>query len=273
MPTKLGQHFLKNDSAIKKIIACLDIQPGETIIEIGPGKGALTLPMADNFKFLNPNFKILAIEKDEKLADELILKIKELKLENLEIIKGDALKILPELISKLVVSPTNHYKIVGNIPYYITGKLLRIISDLKNKPKTSVLMVQKEVAERISGKPPHNNLLASAMAIWANIEIILNLKASEFDPPPEVDSAVIKLTTNFEQRSTQKELEKYYKLIHIIFKQPRKTLANNLKDGLKITRVEIEKILNSINLPLNSRPQDISIEQILKIASDLSFRA
>lgn len=262
MPSRLGQHFLKNDSAIKKIIAVLDIQPGETVIEIGPGKGALTLPMAENFKFLIPNLKILAIEKDEKLANGLTLKIQELKLENIEIIKGDALKILPELVSKLKIV---NYKLVGNIPYYITGKLLRTISELKNKPSASVLMVQKEVAERISGQPPRNNLLASAMAVWANTEKILSLKAKEFDPPPEVDSAVIKLTTNNRQLP-EKETEKYYKLIHIIFKQPRKTLANNLKDGLDISRPEIEKILNSINLPLNSRPQDISIEQILKIA-------
>lgn len=265
MPAKLGQHFLKNNSAIKKIIACLDIQPGETIIEIGPGKGALTLPMAKNDQLPMTNFQIIAIEKDAELVIELNKKIQDLDLKNIKIIEGDALQVLPKLIDDLKLE-NRKWKIVGNIPYYITGKLLRTISELKNKPTISVLMVQKEVAERISGKPPHNNLLASAMAIWANTKIILNLKASEFDPPPEVDSAVIKLTTNTEQGLTQKELEKYYKLIHIIFKQPRKTLANNLKDGLKISRMEIEKILHSIDLPLNSRPQDISIEQVLKIS-------
>jgi 16S rRNA (adenine1518-N6/adenine1519-N6)-dimethyltransferase len=132
-------------------------------------------------------------------------------------------------------------------------------------------MVQKEVAERISGQPPHNNLLASAMAVWANTQKILSLKAKEFDPPPEVDSAVIKLTTGNRQLP-EKETEKYYRLIHIIFKQPRKTLANNLKDGLDISRLEIEKIMNSINLPLNSRPQDISVEQILQIQEKVDNR-
>ncbi|MEK7478732.1 MAG: 16S rRNA (adenine(1518)-N(6)/adenine(1519)-N(6))-dimethyltransferase RsmA [Patescibacteria group bacterium] len=273
----LGQHFLKNNSAIKKIIAALDIQSGETIIEIGPGKGALTLPMAENFKFLIPNFKILAIEKDEELADALISKIRELKLENVEIIKDDALKALPEIIKNLKltnllrqnqessIKSGQTYKLVGNIPYYITGKLLRIISELKNKPSVSVLMVQKEVAERICAATPKMNLLAAATQYWADPEIILHLKAKEFDPPPEVDSAVIKLATRT-LATSELETKNYYKLIHIIFKQPRKTLANNLKDGLGISRAEIEKILNSLNLPLNSRPQDISIEQIIKLS-------
>ena len=264
MPARLGQHFLKNDSAIKKIIAALDIQPRETIIEIGPGKGALTFPLVN--ECIQKKCQLMAIEKDIELVRNLELKIKNSEYNNIKIISGDALKTLPDLIdnSQLII-PNSNYKIVGNIPYYITGKLLRTISELKNKPSVSVLMVQKEVAERISGQPPHNNLLASAMAIWATTEIILNLKAKEFDPPPEVDSAVIRITTKKEQLAYQ-EIEKYYKMIHIIFKQPRKTLANNLKSGLDIPRVEIEKILTSLDLPLNSRPQDISAEQVLKIS-------
>jgi len=271
MRQKLGQHFLKNRLAVNKIISALNIQPGETVIEVGPGKGALTLPMAENLKFLIPNFKILAIEKDEKLADALISKIQELKLNNIEIIKGDALEILTDLTNSKQQT-ANNYKIAGNIPYYITGKLLRTVSELKNKPSVSVLMVQKEVACRICAVPPRMNLLAAATQFWADPEIILNLKAKEFDPPPEVDSAVIKLITNNRQLP-EKETEKYYDLIHIIFKQPRKTLANNLKAGLNISREEIERILNSMDLPLNSRPQDISIDQILKITPQAPFRA
>lgn len=263
---RLGQHFLKNTDAIKKIIATLDVQPGEIIIEIGPGKGALTLPLVENSAS-----KIIAIEKDEILADELNKKIKEQGLENLEIIKGDALKILPDLIhNSQFIIPNSNYKIVGNIPYYITGKLLRTISDLKNKPKNCVLMVQKEVAERISSVPPYNNLLAAATSIWADVKIILKLKATEFDPPPEVDSAVIQLVPN-KKILSEKELTDFYKLIHVIFKQPRKTLVNNIKDGLGLSREEIEKLLNSINLPLNSRPQDISVENILELAKKISL--
>jgi len=305
MPQKLGQHFLKNISAIKKIIAVLDIQSGETIIEVGPGKGALTLPMAENLQFTIYNLQIIAIEKDGELIRQLNKKIKDLELKNIKVIEGDVLKILPELVSKLKIV---NYKLVGNIPYYITGKLLRTISELKNKPAVSVLMAQKEVAERICAVPPQMNLLAAATQYWASPEIILKLKAKEFDPPPEVDSAVIKLTTKKEindlrgpkiacdfgdlggqkvagfkndyplpslralpKQSEFNETKNYYKLVHIIFKQPRKTLANNLKDGLEISREEIEKILNTLGLPLNSRPQDISVDNILKLAQRLKL--
>ncbi|MDO8442649.1 MAG: 16S rRNA (adenine(1518)-N(6)/adenine(1519)-N(6))-dimethyltransferase RsmA [bacterium] len=294
MSTKLGQHFLKNDSAIKKIIAALDIQPGETIIEIGPGKGALTFPLLE--ECAQKKCRLIAIEKDAVLAQNLESKIMPLPRalchsaldaesrimdprvslhspeddnRNIKIITGDALEILTDLTNdkRLII---NSYKIVGNIPYYITGKLLRTISELKNKPKLSVLMVQKEVAERICATTPKMNLLAAATQYWASPKIILNLKAKEFDPPPEVDSAVIKIATRT-LATSELEAEKYYKLIHIIFKQPRKTLANNLKDGLEISREETEKILNTLGLPLNSRPQDVSVEQILKISGLTSF--
>jgi len=261
MPERLGQHFLKNDSAIKKIIAALDIQPGETIIEIGPGKGALTFPLAEECS--QKKCRLITIEKDQKLFSILKEKFKEDL--NIFIVEGDVLKELTKIIEEFK-NENLKFKIIGNIPYYITGKLLRTISELKNKPSVSVLMVQKEVAERICAIPPRMNLLAAATQYWAGPEIILRLKAKEFDPPPEVDSAVIQLITNGQRQTTQKEGENYYKLIHVIFKQPRKTLANNLKDGLNISRPEIEKILNSLSLPLNSRPQDISIEHIVDIA-------
>ncbi len=275
----LGQHFLKNDSAIKKIIAALDIKPGETIIEIGPGKGALTFPLAE--ECIQKKCHLIAIEKDQELFSTLKEKYKDN--ENITVIEGDVLKILTDLTDdkKQVVS---NYKIVGNIPYYITGKLLRTISELQNKPITSVLMVQKEVAERICATPrlrqgfdgqegysgqAKMNLLAAATQYWADPELILRLKASEFDPPPEVDSAVIKLATKT-LATSELEADNYYKLIHIIFKQPRKTLANNLRAGLNISREEIEKILSLLKLPLNCRPQDLSVEQIIKL-SQINF--
>ena len=293
MSQYLGQHFLKNTSAIKKIVAVLDIQQRETIIEIGPGKGALTFPLAE--ECAQKKCRLIAIEKDHSLAQDLESKImlssyslchSKLDLESrnldprvkpeddnyIQIITGDALKELPELVSKLKIV---NYKLVGNIPYYITGKLLRTISELKNKPphllyrcggkpKLSVLMVQKEVAERICATPPKMNLLAAATQYWTNPKIILNLKAKEFDPPPEVDSAVIKLKSKI-QNLEPKIAKKYYKLIHVIFKQPRKTLLNNLKEGTHVPKEELETMIKSLDLPLNCRPQNLTIEKILKL--------
>lgn len=280
MSIRLGQHFLKNQTAINKIIAALDIQAGDKIIEIGPGKGELTLPLAENFQFLIPNLQIIAIEKDNELATELKNKIQNLKLKNTEIIEGDALKILTDLTNNQQLT-ANNYKIVGNIPYYITGKLLRIISELENKPVLTVLMIQKEVAERLTAVPPKTNLLSAATQFWAKPEIVLKLKPSDFEPAPEVDSAVIKLTTLRPIRqtqggepvkpraqgkqATQKETENYYKLIHIIFKQPRKTLINNLKEGINAPKNKLENALKTAGLPLKCRPQNLSIENIVNL--------
>jgi 16S rRNA (adenine1518-N6/adenine1519-N6)-dimethyltransferase len=155
MNKKLGQHFLINKSAIGKIISALDLKPDETIIEIGPGGGALTFPILEQCQKLN--CKLIAIEKDPELVKSLKLKVKS---KNLGIVEGNALKILPAIINDSL-SIIQSYKVVGNIPYYITGKLLRILSELKKKPGTTVLMIQKEVAERLSAEEGEINLLAA----------------------------------------------------------------------------------------------------------------
>ncbi len=262
MKKSLGQHFIVNKAAIQKIIAALDLKEGETIIEIGPGSGALTLPLAEKCEKLN--CKIIAIEKDPKLAFSVQ---RTANSENLEIVIGDALKELPKITQHSTLT-AKRFKVVGNIPYYITGKLLRILSELEKKPEISVLMVQKEVAERIVAKPPKNNLLAAAVQFWAEPKILFKLKPADFNPPPKVDSAVIKFETRdkrYEKRDRTK-IDSYYKLLRIIFKQPRKTLVNNLKDGTDLSREDIETLLSGLKIDQKSRPQDLDIEKIEKLA-------
>jgi len=260
MNKRLGQHFLINKSAIKKIIAALDLQKNETVIEIGPGEGALTLPLLEEREKLN--CKIIGIEKDQQLAKKLGSNIK-LPISNFQIIEGDALKILPPIIHNSSFMIQN-YKIIGNIPYYITGKLLRIISELELKPALTVLMIQKEVAERVSAKPPKMNLLAAATQIWAEPKILFSLKPRDFNPPPKVDSTVIRLKPHT-ITDNQETIISYYKMIKVIFKQPRKTLLNNLTTGLKIPKNGIEKILGSLKIDPNARPQDLSLEKLKEL--------
>ncbi len=286
---KLGQHFLINKSAIHKIILALNLRPNDTVIEIGPGKGALTFPLIKECQKIG--CKIIAIEKDPKLG---------LRAEGLgdrkdfKIIIGDALKEIPKITKPYTLNPIP-YKIVGNIPFYITGKLLRILSELENKPELTVLMIQKEVAERLCAEPKgmnpvrgrssqddrsHSpsartasngmNLLAAAVQFWAKPEILFTLKPDNFSPPPKVESTVIKLTTLRPKPHTINP-EIYYKLIHIIFKQPRKTVFNNLKTGLKMPPKSIENHLKSLGIDPKSRPQNLSITQIINfVRSDLT---
>lgn len=261
MGTRLGQHFLNNAPAIKKIVAALELKENDSIIEIGPGDGALTIPLVQECGKLK--CKIVTIEKDRILAEKLRSRFAT-KGDVLEIVDGDALRLIEPGNQK-----NNRWKLVGNIPYYITGKLLRIISELEKKPELTVLTIQKEVAERVAAKPPKMNLLAAATQIWAEPEIIGYLKPEDFDPPPEVDSAIIKLTTNL-SRLNLNNIENYYRLIKAIFKQPRKTVLNNLSTSPEMSKKSAMEILKKLGLTGQERPQNLDLNTLKKLSTLLS---
>jgi 16S rRNA (adenine1518-N6/adenine1519-N6)-dimethyltransferase len=279
---KLGQHFLKNDLVIKKIIAALALRAGDSVIEIGPGHGELTVPLLN--ACVAAGASLAVIEKDSQLTDSLRKKFMEGK-EKIEIIQGDALTILAETIAKIQQDAAiKKLKLVGNLPYYITGKLLRVISELEAKqmPERCVFMVQREVAERIIATPPAMNRLAASVQFWADVKIIAHVPRTDFLPPPKIDSAVIALTllirtdlslpeTKFSTR-TLIDSAQYYRVMHDIFAQPRKTLLNNLaaitnkKMPTKTPKEEIILQLEKLGIDPEVRPQNLSIEQIIAIA-------
>ena len=258
---KLGQHFLINQSAIQKIIAALELKGGEIVIEIGAGHGELTKPIIEICRKLG--CKVVAIEKDPELGDRLkVLGFRG----QVEIIQGDALSFIKSNTYNL---KPKTYKIVGNVPFYITGRLLRNISELKNKPELCVLTLQKEVALRICAKPPKMNRLAAAVQFWAEPKIIGFISKKDFSPSPKVDSAIIKLGVRREVRGVMEE--DYYRMVKILFQQPRKTVANNLTSGLKTDRLEIAKKLDKLGIFPNLRPQNLSVEQIIKIGKEINI--
>ncbi len=281
MPRRLGQHFLRDQKALRKIVAALEITPHDTIVEVGPGHGELTQHILN----AKPK-KIIAIERDPQLANFLkenfqftILSSQsstKSRLPKRGIVEGDALKVLPDFIWKL---KNENWKLVGNIPYYITGHLLRKISELEKKPKLVVLTIQKEVAERIAAEPLRRrqgsggqgnmNLLAASVQFWGEPKILGYISKKSFRPPPKVDSAIIKISPNSKQPS-QKEAERYYQFIKILFKQPRKTILNNLREGLTLPQKEIEKRLQKLNISPGLRPANLSMPDINKLT--LIFR-
>ncbi|MFA5173169.1 MAG: 16S rRNA (adenine(1518)-N(6)/adenine(1519)-N(6))-dimethyltransferase RsmA [Candidatus Paceibacterota bacterium] len=253
MPRYLGQHFLKDKAKIKQAVSAVNPEDGDFIVEVGPGHGELTSEILK----VPQNFRLFAVEKDKKLVS--LLQAKFSSENRLEIVEGDILKILPSLIKK---SP---YKICGNIPYYLTGFLFRKIGELAILPKLVVFTIQKEVGERLSAEKGNFNLLAASIQSWGNPKIISSIPKKSFSPPPQVDSVAV-LIEKKEQQLSETEKLSYFLTAKAAFKQPRKTLLNNLSAGLKIDKAESLKLIAKIGLLPNSRPQDLNFESLLKLS-------
>jgi 16S rRNA (adenine1518-N6/adenine1519-N6)-dimethyltransferase len=250
----LGQNFLKSKPALKKIAESLDLKPKEVVIEVGPGEGQLTEEL---LKF---QIQLTAIEKDYRLAPELAEKYKGIA----KIIEGDILKELPKLSENYKLQATS-YKLVGNIPYYLTGKLLRIIPDLAKLPESCVFTIQKEVADRICAGPNELSLISTAIQGWGHPKKLFNLKKELFSPKPKVDSATIRIDTDKEPANVY-----YYQLLQHLFRQPRKTLGNNLKSLWQekgVGKEEGLEILKLVGITENLRAQNLTPEIIKKLAN------
>lgn len=259
MPRRLGQHFLTNRSALLSIVEALEIRRDDWIFEIGPGHGEMTSLIAEK----NSGGRIIAIEKDEELARELRARFQHT---HIEIISGDALKLLPELPARYGLK-NGDYKITGNIPYYITGYLLRTVGELAAKPSRAVLTIQREVADRILSAPPRMNLLAASIQFWAEPYRIQDIPARDFSPPPRVDSATIMLRTR--SAPTTADPERYYHFIKALFQHPRKTVANNLREYKKYSREVMTQTLATVSLRGNERPQNIPFDILVTLANIL----
>lgn len=250
----LGQNFLSSQAALQKIAEALELETDETVIEVGPGEGQLTEEL---LKF---GIKLTVIEKDHRLIPELEKKYGG----RIKIIEGDLLEELPKLAKDYKLKATS-YKLIGNIPYYLTGQLLRIIPDLEKLPKTCIFTIQKEVADRICIQPNKLNLLSAAVQGWGAPKKLFNLKKELFKPRPKVDSATIKITTHKNPANPN-----YYRLLHHLFRQPRKTLGNNLKTLWAETKLEKDrgiKFLDLLGLKEGLRPHNLDPENIKKLAN------
>lgn len=249
----LGQNFLVNRGILDKIMAVAEIIKSDTVLEIGPGTGILTEKLAEKVRSTGSGQagRVVAVEKDR----QLIMPLRErFKNSNTEIAEGDILKFNPIRHSLTA----NDYKVVGNIPYYITSHLLKTIFEEWPTPKSIVLMVQKEVAQRIMAKPPHMNLLALSVQFYSEPKIISYVSRGSFRPMPKVDSAIVSLKPKAE-RLKPEQREKFFKIIKTAFAGKRKQLKNTI--GLEI--------LNKAGIKPKSRPEELSLEDWLKIASNV----
>lgn len=270
MPTKLGQNFLVNEKIAKKIVNSAEIQ-GINVLEIGPGKGVLTKYLVERVK------KVLVVEIDDKLAESLLKKFAEFSIrhsceseankEKISVINADILKInLPELIKEKNFLP---YKVVANLPYYITSKIIRLLLETKYPPTEMILMVQKEVGERIVAADGKESLLSISVKFYAKPEILFIVSRDNFDPVPKVDSAVIKITRK--KKMLDIDIKKFFSLVRAGFSSKRKTLANNLSASFHIPKADFSKIFKKAKLEPKIRAEKLKLEDWIKLYHNFEF--
>ncbi|MBZ5630093.1 MAG: 16S rRNA (adenine(1518)-N(6)/adenine(1519)-N(6))-dimethyltransferase RsmA [Acidobacteriia bacterium] len=260
-PPKLGQNFLTDRGTAEKVVAALGDMSRETVVEIGPGKGALTSLLAAGAG------KLIAIELDRVLAAQL--RMKYAPRAKVEIIEGDILKIdlstvlgpRPGALAGLAPAPPRKVQVIGNIPYYITSDiLLRLFSYCAHFDKI-VIMVQKEVADRIAAKPggKEYGLLSATAQLYANVEKLFTVPPEAFAPPPKVDSAVLRLTVapQFERLNVPER--EFIDFLKLGFGQKRKTLVNNLKPGYGAEPVKAA--LKKAGMRADSRSETLPLEK------------
>ncbi len=252
----LGQHFILSEKALAQMISAAEIKKNDIIIEIGPGLGALTQEL------VKTKSKIIAVEKDPLMIN--ILKETMTNYKNVKIIEADARKIS---IPDIDIDRYSH-KIVANLPYNVATFLIHKWLEEKKSPELMVLMVQKEVAQRICSKPPHMNLLAVSIQFYADAKIIDYVPAGAFWPKPKVDSAIIKIIPK-KSPLTPAQSHAFFEVVKAGFSQPRKQLIGNLIKNLKISREKLLKIFKDLNISEQARAENLSLEQWLNFVDKL----
>ncbi len=252
---RFGQNFLIRKNIYNKIIKAADLTKKDIVLEVGPGFGFLTEKLSQKAK------KVIAIELDKKLAKVLSTRIQELEIDNIQIFNEDILKINP---CNLFHNNLNFkYKIVANLPYNITSFFLRKFLENNCRPELMVLMLQKEVAERIIARPPQMSLLTISIQFYTKPKIITRVTSSDFWPKPKVDSAIIKLITRNKLPNINQE--DFFNFVRIGFKSKRKMLKNNLIGYNNLSIQEIEVILKQVGLNHKTRAQNLFLNDWLNL--------
>jgi 16S rRNA (adenine1518-N6/adenine1519-N6)-dimethyltransferase len=254
---RLGQNFLVDKGVLQKIIEAAQLKPGDIVLEIGPGIGNLTLELAKRVR------KVITIEKDKKMCKILQDLLECWNVGNVEIIESDILKTnIQNLISNI------KYKVVANLPYYIVSPVIRKFLELPEaQPLAMILMVQKEVAQRICAKPPEMNLLAVSVQFYAQPKIIAYVSKNSFFPQPRVDSAIIKIS-KIKNQKLKINRDLFFKIVRAGFSQPRKQLINNLAKGLKIDKKKVKNWLLKNGVKPEQRAETLSIEDWIDLTKN-----
>lgn len=245
----LGQHWLYDPATLEQIVASADTLAGDHVLEVGPGLGTLTE------RLLHRGAVVTAVEFDHELADNLRHRnFGSLPSEaNLTIVESDIMRF------DLTVLPAG-YKVVANIPYYLTSNLIRVLCESPNPFSVAVLLIQKEVAERVCAHPGETSLLSVTTQFYCHVSLGAFVPAKLFTPPPKVDSQVLILKRR-EKPPFDVDTKLFFRLVRAGFSQKRKTIANSLSGGLALDKNATRALLETASIDLSTRAQNISLEQ------------
>ena len=251
----LGQNFLIDAEILAQIAPAAGVSPGDTVIEVGPGFGALTREL------LAAGANVAAVELDDNLAR--ILR-EETSDSHLKVLNSSILKISPSaILAEAGLKPP--YKVVANIPYYITGPLLRHFLEAEFPPQVMVLMVQLEVAQLLVAAPGKMSLLSVSAQYYADTRLAFKVPAAAFLPPPKVDSAVVRLDVRAAPRLPRAENDAFFKIVKAGFSNPRKQIANSLARGLACPKEAAEALLRVASIDPMRRAGTLSIDEWLSL--------
>lgn len=249
----LGQHFLIDRRALSQIVAAAELCPEDVVVEVGPGLGALTRELA------RKSGRVLAVELDPQLASALQQSLADFP--NVSVICADIL----ELDLGQLKLQHQGYKVVANLPYYVAAPILRHFLEASLQPKLMVVMLQKEVAEKIVASPGNLGLLSLAIQLYARPRIVGRVPARSFYPPPKVDSAILRLEI-LEKPAVEADRGRLFEIARAGFSAPRKQLRNALSGGLGLPPPEITRWLKAAGIEQHRRAETLTLEEWAKLA-------
>lgn len=256
---RLGQHFLINSEVLDKIIQAAELKTNDDVLEIGPGLGTLTRALSAKSR------QVITVEKDIRLIK--VFKAINSDLTNIKIIEGNALFLDQPFFKQYF---KKGYKLIANLPYYITSAIIRFFLENSFTPNLMVLMVQKEVGERIISLPPDANLLSVAIQFYSQPEIMAEVSKTAFWPIPKVDSVILRITPHSPKKYQVKNEKEFFRIIKAGFGEKRKQLHNSLAGGLQLDEAIIKQALINSKINNSRRAQTLTIPEWITLYQNIS---
>ncbi len=257
-----GQNFLIDDIVLQDIVDAAEVTKEDAVLEIGPGIGNLTEKLCERAGF------VLSLEKDPKFFP-VLHNLKKNYRENFRFEITDALEY--NFQDFFIAEGFKSYKVVANIPYYITGKILQMLLSAKFKPTSITVLTQKEVAENLSAEAGKLGILAISVQLFGQPKFVQKVLARSFYPAPKVDSAIIKIDLFKKAKYEIFDEKKFFKIVKACFAGKRKQIHNTLVNNLHLEKEQTIKILSEVNVAPEARPQELTIEQWIKLVDKISI--